>query len=128
MENTSPTTSVGDPRRWWILAVMLTAEIMDLLDSTIVNVAGPSLKRDLGVSAQELQWIIGGYALALGAFLILGGRLGDRFGRRQMFLFGVITFTISSLLCAVAPTTGWLILFRVVEGDHWWLYYSSQPL
>ena len=95
---------------------MLTAEIMDLLDSTIVNVAGPSLKRDLGVSAQELQWIIGGYALALGAFLILGGRLGDRFGRRQMFLFGVITFTISSLLCAVAPTTGWLILFRLVEG------------
>ena len=116
MENTSPTTSVGDPRRWWILAVMLTAEIMDLLDSTIVNVAGPSLKRDLGVSAQELQWIIGGYALALGAFLILGGRLGDRFGRRQMFLFGVITFTISSLLCAVAPTTGWLIIFRLVEG------------
>jgi len=116
MVTSSQATSVGDPRRWWILAVMLTAEIMDLLDSTIVNVGGPSLKRDLGVTAQELQWIIGGYALALGAFLILGGRLGDRFGRRQMFLFGVITFTLSSLLCAIAPTTGWLIIFRFVEG------------
>ena len=95
---------------------MLTAEIMDLLDSTIVNVAGPSLRMDLGATAAQLQWIIGGYALALGAGLVLGGRLGDRFGRRQMFLVGVISFTLTSLLCAVAPTNGWLICFRILEG------------
>ncbi len=109
-------TPVADPRRWWILAVMLTAEIMDLLDSTIVNVAGPSLQKDLGATPSQLQWIIGGYALALGASLVVGGRLGDRYGRRPMFLFGIITFTATSLLCAVAPTNGWLIFFRLLEG------------
>ncbi len=109
-------TPVADPRRWWILAVMLTAEIMDLLDSTIVNVAGPSLQKDLGAIPSQLQWIIGGYALALGASLVVGGRLGDRYGRRPMFLFGIITFTATSLLCAVAPTNGWLIFFRLLEG------------
>jgi EmrB/QacA subfamily drug resistance transporter len=113
----SPTTALAaDPRRWWILAVMLTAEIMDLLDSTIVNVAGPSLKHDLGATPSQLQWIIGGYALALGASLVLGGRLGDRYGRRSMFLVGIVTFTATSLLCAVAPTNGWLITFRLLEG------------
>jgi len=95
---------------------MLTAEIMDLLDSTIVNVAGPSLKDDLGATPSQLQWIIGGYALALGAFLVLGGRLGDRFGRRSMFLVGIVAFTATSLLCAVAPTNNTLILFRILEG------------
>ena len=81
---------------------MLTAEIMDLLDSTIVNVAGPSLRMDLGATAAQLQWIIGGYALALGAGLVLGGRLGDRFGRRQMFLVGVIA-SRSPRCCARWP-------------------------
>ena len=95
---------------------MLTAEIMDLLDSTIVNVAGPSLQRDLGATPSQLQWIIGGYPLALGASLVVGGRLGDRYGRRPMFLFGIVTFTATSLLCAVAPTNGWLIFFRLLEG------------
>jgi len=116
MSESPSMTASPDPRRWWILAVMLTAEIMDLLDSTIVNVAGPSLKRDLGATPSQLQWIIGGYALALGSGLVLGGRLGDRFGRRQMFLFGVVAFTISSLLCAIAPTNAWLITFRIIEG------------
>jgi EmrB/QacA subfamily drug resistance transporter len=113
---TSDSQTVSDPRRWWILAVMLTAEIMDLLDSTIVNVAGPSLRRDLGASPSQLQWIIGGYALALGASLVLGGRLGDRYGRRTMFLIGLVSFTAASLLCAVAPSNDWLITFRLVEG------------
>ena len=116
MTSDADTRSIGDPRRWWILAVTLTAEIMDLLDSTIVNVAGPSLNKDLGVTPSQLQWIIGGYALALGSGLVLGGRLGDRFGRRQMFLFGLVSFTISSLLCAIAPTNGLLIAFRLLEG------------
>ncbi|HEY0240717.1 MAG TPA: DHA2 family efflux MFS transporter permease subunit [Friedmanniella sp.] len=103
-------------RRWLILAVMLTAEIMDLLDSTVVNVAGPSLKAELGATPTALQWIIGGYPLALGAGLILGGRLGDRFGRRQLFLVGLIGFTVASLACAVSPSIAVLIVARLVQG------------
>lgn len=115
MTSTAPPTT---PYRWrWlILAVMLTAEIMDLLDSTIVNVAGPSLEESLGATSVGLQWVIGGYALTLGAGLILGGRLGDRFGRRRMFLIGLLAFTIASMLCAIAPTIGFLIVVRLVQG------------
>ncbi|MFC9517066.1 MFS transporter [Nocardiaceae bacterium NPDC056970] len=102
--------------RWVILGVMLAAEIMDLLDATIVNVAGPDLERSLGASAVGLQWVIGGYALTLGAGLILGGRLGDRFGRRRMFLIGLAAFTIASLLCALAPTIEVLIVVRLAQG------------
>lgn len=102
--------------RWLILGVMLTAEIMDLLDSTIVNVAGPDLERSLGASALGLQWVIGGYALTLGAGLILGGRLGDRFGRRPMFLASLLAFTIVSLLCALAPSIEVLITVRLLQG------------
>ncbi|MFE4196695.1 MFS transporter [Paenarthrobacter sp. NPDC056912] len=89
---------------------------MDLLDSTIVNVAGPDLERSLGASALGLQWVIGGYALTLGAGLILGGRLGDRFGRRPMFLASLAAFTIVSMLCALAPGIEWLITARLVQG------------
>lgn len=102
--------------RWLIVAVMLTAEIMDLLDGTIVNVAGPSLEQSLGSTSIGLQWVIGGYALSLGGGLILGGRLGDRFGRRRMFLVGLASFTLASLACAMAPTIGFLIALRLVQG------------
>lgn len=102
--------------RWAILGVMLAAEIMDMLDATIVNVAGPSLESSLGTNALGLQWVIGGYALALGAGLILGGRLGDRYGRRRMFLLGLTAFTIASLLCSLAPTAELLITFRLLQG------------
>lgn len=95
---------------------MLTAEIMDLLDSTIVNVAGPTLAQKLSASSVDLQWIIGGYTLSLGAGLVLGGRLGDRFGRRNMFLFGLIGFTIASLLCSLSGNPTELIAFRVIQG------------
>ena len=102
--------------RWLIVAVMLTAEIMDLLDGTIVNVAGPALEQSLGATSVGLQWVIGGYALSLGGGLILGGRLGDRFGRRRMFLVGLASFTLASLACALAPTIGLLIALRLVQG------------
>ncbi len=117
MNDSTPTkTPVPVRWRWLILAVMLTAEVMDLLDSTIVNVAGPSLEKSLGASPVGLQWVIGGYALALGAGLVLGGRLGDRFGRRRMFLGGLVAFTLASLLCALAPSVGILIVVRLVQG------------
>ncbi|MFF3026044.1 MFS transporter [Microbacterium sp. NPDC057944] len=102
--------------RWAILGVMLAAEIMDMLDATIVNVAGPSLETSLGVTPLGLQWVIGGYALALGAGLILGGRLGDRYGRRPMFLLGLTVFTAASLACSLAPSPETLIAFRLVQG------------
>lgn len=102
--------------RWAILGVMLAAEIMDMLDATIVNVAGPSLESSLGVTPLGLQWVIGGYALALGAGLVLGGRLGDRFGRRPMFLLGLAAFTLASLLCSLAPSPEALVGFRLVQG------------
>lgn len=116
----TPTEAAPTPTpyrwRWLILGVMLAAELMDLLDSTIVNVAGPDLERSLGAGPLGLQWVIGGYALTLGAGLILGGRLGDRFGRRRMFLGGLLAFTLASLLCALAPTIGVLITVRLLQG------------
>ncbi|MGW6004289.1 MFS transporter [Oerskovia enterophila] len=102
--------------RWLILVVMIVAEVMDLLDASIVNVAGPALEESLGASSVGLQWVIGGYALTLGAGLVLGGRLGDRYGRRRMFLTGLAAFTLSSLLCALAPTIEALIVFRLLQG------------
>jgi EmrB/QacA subfamily drug resistance transporter len=112
----SITENVGYKYRWLVLTVVLIAEMMDLLDSTIVNVAGPALAQELNASSSDLQWVIGGYALTLGSGLILGGRLGDRFGRRRMFLFGLLGFTLASLACAVAPTVAVLIAFRLVQG------------
>lgn len=112
----SKETAVGYKYRWLVLTVVLVAEIMDLFDATIVNVAGPTLAKELEASSTDLQWVIGGYALALGSGLILGGRLGDRFGRRNMFLFGLVGFTLASLACAVAPTIAFLIVFRFIQG------------
>lgn len=108
-------TSVNK-HRWLILGVVLAAEIMDLLDSTIVNVAGPSLKEKLGASPSALQWVIGGYTLTLGAGLVLGGRLADRYSRRNIFLLGLVSFTITSLLCAIATNIESLIAFRLIQG------------
>lgn len=108
-------TSVNK-HRWLILGIVLTAEIMDLLDSTIVNVAGPSLKEKLQATPSALQWVIGGYTLTLGAGLVLGGRLADRYSRRNVFLWGLASFTITSLLCAIAPNIQLLIAFRLVQG------------
>ncbi|TRZ72204.1 MAG: DHA2 family efflux MFS transporter permease subunit [Streptomycetaceae bacterium] len=102
--------------RWLILGIVLAAEIMDLLDSTIVNVAGPSLKDELGATPSALQWVIGGYTLTLGAGLVLGGRLADRYSRRNVFLLGLVSFTITSLLCAIAPNIESLIAFRLIQG------------
>lgn len=119
MRDPSPTTVEStEPYRWrWlILVAMIVAEIMDLLDASIVNVAGPDLEKSLGAGSVGLQWVIGGYALTLGAGLVLGGRLGDRYGRRRMFLLGLTAFTAASLLCAFAPSIGSLIVFRLLQG------------
>lgn len=116
MRDPSPTVDGPYRWRWLILVVMLVAEIMDLLDASIVNVAGPALEKSLGAGSVGLQWVIGGYALTLGAGLVLGGRLGDRYGRRRMFLTGLGAFTAASLLCALAPNIASLIVFRLLQG------------
>lgn len=105
-----------NPKRWRILFVILAAECMDLLDGTIVNVAAPAIHRSLAASSTSLQWIVGGYALALAVGLVIGGRLGDRFGRRRMFLIGVGGFTAASLACGLAPTSGALVAARLLQG------------
>lgn len=103
-------------RRWLALVAMLLAAAMDLIDTTIVNVAIPSIQRELGGEAAALEWMVAGYALAFGVMLITGGRLGDAFGRRRVFLLGVGAFMAASLLSGLAPTPGVLILGRVIQG------------
>jgi EmrB/QacA subfamily drug resistance transporter len=104
------------PLRWRILAVILAAEVMDLLDGTIVNVAAPKIRAELHTSLTALQWIAGGYALTFAIGLVTGGRLGDIFGRRRLFLIGIAGFTLASAACGAAPSSGALIAFRLVQG------------
>ena len=108
--------SHGHPRRWLILAIVLIVECMDLLDGTVVNVAAPTIRTDLGASTTALEWIVGGYALALAVGLVVGGRLGDLYGRRRLFMIGIVLFTVSSLLSGIAPNTDLLIVFRLTQG------------
>jgi EmrB/QacA subfamily drug resistance transporter len=107
---------IAHPKRWLILFVILAAECMDLLDGTVVNVAAPTIHHDLHASSTQLQWIVGGYPVALAVGLLIGGRLGDIFGRRRMFLIGAVGFTAASTLCGFAPTTGVLIAARLAQG------------
>lgn len=119
MTNTTNPQSVQSAQsthRWLGFFAVLTALIMNILDSTIVNVAAPSIRKDLGASYSDLQWIAAGYTLALAVGLLTGGRLGDMFGRRTMMLIGVVGFAASSLACAFAPDPGALIAARVVQG------------
>ncbi len=111
-------TSAGsDSRsRWFALIVLCLGSLMIVLDSTIVNVALPSIKRDLGFSQTSLAWVVNGYLLTFGGFLLLGGRLGDLLGHRRLFLGGIALFTVASAACGVASTQGTLIAARVVQG------------
>ena len=102
--------------RWLGLSAILAAIIMNLLDSTVVNVAAPSIRADLGGSYSALQWIAAAYTLALAVGLLTGGRLGDMFGRRRMLLVGVAGFTLASLACALAWSPGTLVTARVAQG------------
>lgn len=99
-----------------MLAVMLGAVFMALLDSTIVNVATPTIRTDLGTTGSALQLIVSGYTIAYATLLVTGARLGARNGFRTMFLFGLITFTAASLACGLAPGSATLIGARVVQG------------
>ena len=105
------------PRRMrWALAAMLAAAAMDLIDTTIVNVAAPAVRADLDAGDAQIEWAVAGYALAFGVGLITGGRLGDRFGRRPVFLAGVGGFVLTSLVSGLAPTADVLVGARVAQG------------
>src|SRR6476661_6272635 len=93
----------------WLLAVAVTGSGMAFLDGTVVNVALPDIGRDFDASTSALQWILNGYLLTLASLILLGGSLGDRYGRRRIFVVGVLAFTAASLLCAVAPSVEFLI-------------------
>lgn len=104
------------PRRWAAAAVMMVAALMDLLDVTIVNVAIPSMGRDLGASESALQWIVSAYLLGFAATLIVAGHLGDRYGRKILFLAGTAGFGLASLGCGIAQSPGQLVAARAVQG------------
>jgi EmrB/QacA subfamily drug resistance transporter len=106
----------ADPRRWKALAVLGIAYLMVVLDVSIVNVALPSIQKDLSFSTEDLQWVVSGYALTFGGFLLLGGRSGDLLGRRRLFMIGLGLFAATSLFAGLS-TTGWmLILARLLQG------------
>jgi EmrB/QacA subfamily drug resistance transporter len=101
---------------WLVLAVVFIADVMDVIDSTIANLAGPSIRADLGGSATTLQWVLTAYTAAFAIGLITSGRLGDLLGRRRLFLLGMAGFTLASLACGLAPGVGFLVTARVLQG------------
>jgi EmrB/QacA subfamily drug resistance transporter len=106
----------ADPRRWVALAVVLIAGFMQLVDISIVNVAIPSIQRDLDATYAQIQWVLAGYQLAFAVMLITGGRLGDIYGRKRLFITGMAGFTLASALCGLAQSMGMLIGSRVLQG------------
>ena len=103
-------------RRWWTLGAMCFALFMIMLDNTVVNVALPSIQDDLGASLSGLEWTVNAYTLTFAVLLVTGGRLGDIFGRRRMFLFGVVVFALSSAAIGLAPSQGALVAGRAIQG------------
>jgi EmrB/QacA subfamily drug resistance transporter len=100
----------------WVLAATILGSSMAFIDSTAVNVALPALQRDLGATVGQVQWVVEGYALLLAALILVGGALGDRYGRRALFGAGVVLFGLASAGCGLAPGIGWLIAARTVQG------------
>jgi EmrB/QacA subfamily drug resistance transporter len=103
-------------KKWWTLAAVAFGLFMIMLDNTVVNVALPSIEKDLHISISQLEWIVTAYALVFAALLITGGKLADLFGRRKIFIVGLAVFSLSSLACGFAPNAGFLIGARAVQG------------
>ncbi len=103
-------------KRWWTLAVVALAQLMVVLDATVVNIALPSAQIDLGFSNADRQWVVTAYSLAFGSLLLLGGRLGDLVGRKRMFMIGLVGFAVASAIGGAAPTFGVLIAARALQG------------
>ena len=110
----APTQSPS--RRGWTLGLVSVALFMVVLDNLVVNVALPSIHRDLGASIQSLEWTVNAYILAYAVLLLTGAALGDRLGRKRMFIAGISLFTLASAAAALAPSTGLLIAARAIQG------------
>src|ERR1700691_3026922 len=118
MTDSGPTSGPtrGLDRRWWTLIAVCGATFMLLVDVTIVQVALPTLQRQLHASFADLEWVISAYALSLAALILTQGTLADRFGRKRIFIAGLAIFTLASLLCGVANSATFLIVGRAVQG------------
>ncbi|HXC40374.1 MAG TPA: MFS transporter, partial [Burkholderiales bacterium] len=103
-------------KRWLALWILCLGDLMIVLDTTIVNVALPSIRTDLGFSDTSLVWVVNAYMLTFGGFLLLGGRLGDLYGQRRIFLSGIVFFTLASLACGISTNQFMLIAARAVQG------------
>ena len=103
-------------RRWWALALLCMTQFMVVLDASIVNIALPSIGEDVGISQENLSWVVNGYVLTFGGFLLLGGRLADLLGRRRIFMSGLIVVAVASLYAGFAPSEGALIVARAAQG------------
>src|SRR5690348_16937779 len=103
-------------RKWWTLGAVSFGLFMIMLDNTVVNVALPSMQRGLGATPSELEWIVVSYALTFATLMLTGGKLADLFGRRLLFVVGLVVFTGASLACGLAPSAGFLIGARTVQG------------
>jgi MFS family permease len=106
----------GQPAGRWVLLATVLGSALAFIDATVVNIALPRIAVSFGTDAAALQWTINGYTLSLASLILLGGSLGDRFGRRKIFVTGVIWFAVASLLCGLAPSIGVLIAARVLQG------------
>src|SRR5262245_60576527 len=109
-------SSLDARKRWWALYVLCAGVLMIVLDTTIVNVALPSIREDLHFTETSLVWVVNAYMLTFGGFLLLGGRLGDLYGHRRLFLLGLALFTLASLACGLSNTQGMLIAARAIQG------------
>lgn len=113
---TSPNLAYASGAGRWLLAVAVLGSGIAFLDSTVVNIAVPDIGRDLDAGTSALQWVLNGYLLTLASLILLGGALGDRYGRRRVFIVGVLLFTAASALCAAAPNVELLIVARLLQG------------
>src|SRR5438128_3387084 len=106
----------AENRKWWTLVAVAVGLFMIMLDNTVVNVALPSIQKDLGIGISELEWVVNAYALTFGVLLLTGGKLADLLGRRAIFIAGLVVFTGASLWCGLAGGAGSLIAARTVQG------------
>src|ERR1700741_4316154 len=110
------TSSTDTRKRWWALYVLCAGVLMIVLDTTIVNVALPSIREDLAFTETSLVWVVNAYMLTFGGFLLLGGRLGDLYGPRRLFLIGLSLFTLASVACGLSSSQGLLVSARAMQG------------
>ncbi|MGN6694016.1 MAG: MFS transporter [Aquihabitans sp.] len=111
-----PGLRYGTPQAWWTIAAVVLGSGIVFLDGTVVNVALPSIGKDLGTSLGGMQWTVNAYLVTLSSLLLLGGSMGDQFGRRRVFVIGLAVFTAASMLCGLAPSTGFLVGARALQG------------